>query len=340
MNQFTPQEIDKLFDQAQTVKINNVREVRRNGELFLKLDRRKNHSFKREFQTAIQLKAAGLPVTEPVCYTSSVRGNYLVTRTFNGVSVEDFLKTNQPDEKFFIQIADLLKHLLDSGFIHKDFHLGNLLYSPEEKRFALVDVDAICRPWRFWLKFVPEKVKFHLLMEFRHVLDKKDLLKLFSRFDITDPEKFYQEIFIADAIHISKEWHRRREQILNGYPKFVNCMEGELFDRDAKESDFRTAIKIDRGLPYFLAHFYLDLIKIPHRRVLRYSPSDGSILIAPANNRPAPAEAIEDMIERLSFYGIKTSPEQWQAGAGNLPELHNLEKVAASSFIMEGLSRS
>ncbi len=335
----TTKEIDKLFDQAQTVKVNNVREVRRAGDLFLKLDRRKNHSFKKEFNTIQMLKKAGIPVTEPVCFAASARGNYLITKAFDGISTEEYLKVNLPDENFLHQVADLLKTILDNGFIHKDFHLGNLLYSPAEKRFALVDTDAICRPISLIRKFIPQKVKFHLLTEFRGVLNKAALLRLFNKFDIDDPEKFYREIFIRDAEHIRKEWHRRREQILNGYPKFINCLDGELFDRDAKEEEFPAAIRQERGLPYFLAHFYLHLIRIPHRRVLRYSPSDSSISIAPAGSRPAPEDAVNEMIERLSFYGISTAPEQWKAGRGDLPELHDLEKVAASPFIMEGLYR-
>ncbi len=340
MNNFSPGEIDKLFDQAQTVKVNQVREVRRSGELFLKLDRRKNHSFKSEFNTTMQLKSAGIPVTEPVCFTSSIRGNYLITRAFDGISVEEFLKDNIPDKSFFYQAAGLLKNLLDNGFIHKDFHLGNLLYSPAEKRFALVDVDAISHPLPIIRQLIPQRVKFHLLTEFRGVLDKQSLLELFENLKIRETEKFYQEMFILDARHIHKEWHRRREQILDGYPKFINCLDGELFDRDVKENEFRTAIMQQRGLPYFLAHFYLQLIKIPHRRVLRYSPSDASILIAPESNCPAPPEAVNEMIDRLMYYGIKTSASQWRMGKGNLPELHDLEKVAASPVIMEGFSHS
>jgi hypothetical protein len=285
------------------------------------------------------LKRSGIPVTEPVCFAASARGNYLITKAFDGISAEEYLKENLPDEKFLLQVAGLLKTLLDNGFIHRDFHLGNLLYDPAKKRFALVDVDAICRPFSFIRKFIPDRVKFHLLTEFREVLDKAALIKLFNELNVDDPENFYREIFIRDAKHIGKEWHRRREQILNGYPKFINCLDGELFDRDAKEEDFPAATRQERGLPYFLAHFYLHLIKIPHRRILRYSPSDSSILIARASDRPAPEKAVNEMIERLSLYGINTTSEQWKAGRGNLPELQDLEKVAASPFIMEGLYR-
>ena len=87
-----PENCEEFFNSANIVKSGKIREVRCKDGIFIKLDRRKNHSFKSEFECALKLKKADIPVTEPLFYTSGKNGNYLATREFTGVSLEDLLK--------------------------------------------------------------------------------------------------------------------------------------------------------------------------------------------------------------------------------------------------------
>ncbi len=327
-------EADRLFDQGQLIKAGKVREVKRNGDIFLKLDRRKHTSFKREYKCAIRLKNCGIPVTEPLFYTRTVRGNYLATKAFNGIAVDEYLKNNMPEPAFFRQAAELLLKMLDANFIHTDFHLGNLLYSPENKTFSLVDVDAVKKIPSFIKKLLPVHLKFHLLTEFRGWLTKKELLELFAFAGVPDGEKLYCATFIRDAAHILRTWERRKQQILEGYKKFTYCIDGDLFDSDAKDEEFAGTESLSSGRSIFLAHFYLKLIKIPHRKVLRFSPAAGEILIAGENTTPAPEAEAQEMVERLRFYGIETDIGDWRKVPGGLPELNAVEKVATQPFIM------
>ena len=164
---FTPTELDALFDRATPVKVGKIREVRRINDMYLKLDHRLNGSFKKEFNCAKKLKDCGIPVTEPLFYLRSGRGNYLVTRAFDGVAVDEYLKHHHESKAFFEKAAKLLCRMLDANFIHRDFHLGNLLYSPSGKNFVLVDVDSVQKIPAFLKRFIPEDVKFDLLTEFR-----------------------------------------------------------------------------------------------------------------------------------------------------------------------------
>jgi hypothetical protein len=78
----------------------------------------------------------------------------------------------------------------------------------------------------------------------------------------------------------------------------------------------------------------LNLINIPHRKALRYSPASGEVLIAGEKTTPAPEAEAQEMVERLRFYGIETDIGDWRKNSGGLPELDAVEKVAAQPFIM------
>lgn len=333
-----PENLEEFFNSAKIVKSGKIREVRCKDGVFIKLDRRKNHSFKSEFECALKLKNAGIPVTEPLFYDSSEAGNYLATEEFKGVSLEELLKTGLPDQDFFSGLTELLLKMHKSGFIHRDFHLGNLLYSPEERKFALVDVDCICRIPAFLVPLVPQRIRFHILTEFRAVLDDKRLLQLFSSANIADPEKFLEKTFIRNAGYIRHHWPRRRDQVMTGYPKFTRIDEnGTLFDKSANAAEIDAGETVcDPDARIFLAHFYLDQIRMPHRRALKFDPAAAATTLEKTSAVPAETTAAKTMSRRLQYYGIDTAPENWKQGNSPLPELHALEKAAALPFITEG----
>ena len=322
-------ELDALFDAAEIVKSGAVREVRRAGELYLKLDRRKHHPFTREFRAAAKLKKAGIPVVDPIAAAATKRGNYLITGAFDGISLDEYLKRALPDREFRLRLAQLIGQMHRHGFVHWDFHPGNVLYSPEKGTFALVDVGAVKKLPRALLFLVPEYTRFELLNAFRGVMSKEELTALAGEAGMKDPERFYREMFRRDARHLKNDWSRRRAQILAGYPKFAVAKGEALDDRDTVAADLESAVTAENGKALFLAHQLLKLMRIPHRRVFRYFPAEDKALAAPENPRPAAPEAAREMMERLAWYGISSAEEDWRQGDLPLPEFHALEKIAA-----------
>ena len=298
---------EDLFNSATIIKSGKIREVRRQKDIFIKLDKRKNHSFAKEFKCAVKLKKAGIPVTEPLFHLTRPSGNYLATKAFDGITINDFIKNNVPDKDFFTALLELLKKMHHAGFIHFDFHMGNLLYSPDKKVFSLVDVDSIHRIPAFLVPLVPEKIRFHLLTEFRSVLNNSQLLELFSAAKIRNPESFLKKTLIRNAKYIRRNWARRREQILSGYRKFTRINKNGII-----------------------------LNSIPHRRAIAFDPTSSTVILEPENNIDADTAPVDDMIERIKFYGIDSEKKDWKSGSSVLPEFHSLEKVSHLPFITKG----
>lgn len=331
MNDLSCIDSDALFESCCTIKAGAVREVRTNGKIFIKLDKRKYHSFAQEFNRGLELAACGIPTVRPLFFTTSEKGSYLATEAFNGIALEDYLKTNIPNEKFFLDAASLLKKMLNRGFLHTDFHLGNLLYSSESGKFALVDVEGIRKIPRCLMPLIPRHIRFHLLTEFRNLLNKEQLLQLFRFVGMSKPENFYDTIFSRNAAFIRHSWPRRRQQILSSYRKFTFLQDGKLIDNDLKDLP-GTIQWHDNGKALFLAHFYLKLIRMPHRIAAAFDPATGKVALLPAKSDRPDESITREMIQRMNFYGVKTDINDWQQSNG-LPELTALEKVAALPFI-------
>lgn len=334
MNDLTCFDPDALFESCCTVKASAVREVRTDGKIFIKLDKRKHHSFEWEFNRGLELTACGIPTVRPLFFATSEKGSYLVTEAFNGINLEDYLKTNIPNEKFFFDAASLLKKMLSHGFLHTDFHLGNLLYSPESGKFILVDVEGIRKIPRCLMPLIPRHISFHLLTEFRNLLNKEQLLQLFRFVGMSRPENFYNAIFRRNAAFIRHSWSKRRQQILSSYRKFTFLQDSKLIDSDLKDLP-ETIQWYDNGKALFLAHFYLKLIRMPHRMAAAFDLSTGKVALLPAKADCADESITREMIQRMNFYSVKTDINDWQQSNG-LPELSALEKVAALPFICEG----
>ena len=105
-----------------------------------------------EFTVGHALEAAGVPVVKHLGWAQCGSSNMLLTEAVPGsCSVHEYWHNeivygNLPKRKFLDSFAEFLKVFFASGFYHPDFHLGNILYSPETEKFALVDVYGVSRP--------------------------------------------------------------------------------------------------------------------------------------------------------------------------------------------------
>ena len=328
--------VEKMFRDAEVVKNSPIREVRRAGDYFIKFDRRSSHGFAKEFTAAEKLQQTGLPVVNHLFHGKSDNGNYLVTGSFaDSVQVDDYLRDNVPEMSFFEAIADLVKSMLSKGFLHTDFHLGNLLYNTVENSFALVDVKKVRSVPQWLLKKMSDRTKFYPLTEFRRVLKKRDLLKLFKRAGVSAPGEFYEEMLSADCEDRMAEWKRRRKQILSAYPKFTRKDGDLLVNVRATPDEIAAAEVIPGGKAVFLAGYFMDLIQIPSRKVTAYNTQTDTVYALPAGKIHAGGEAAIEMMDRASYYDIATAPEDWAHQYRGVPMLNSLEKVAVEPFILE-----
>ena len=86
----------------------------------------------------------------------------------------------------------------------------------------------------------------------------------------------------------------------------------------------------------FLTHFYLDQIRIDHRKALAYFPESQTVILEKETKTQADSASVNDMIKRLEFYGITTDADDWRQDSAPLPKLHELKKVSILPFITQG----
>ena len=160
------------------------------------------------------------------------------------------------------------------------------------------------------------------------------MVSLFKRAGIGNPGEFYDDMLEKDNELIRKNWQRRRKQILSGYAKFTVKDGDFLLDSSATPEELDSAVAVPGGKAVFLANFFMDLIQMPHRYIVKYDTVKDIAYAAPEKEGLPGGEATLEMIGRLNLYDIETSPADWYARGSGLPVLGNLEKVAAESFIL------
>ena len=310
------------FKGAEIVKRNAVREVWRTGELFFKFDKRPVHSFDSEFARGCALHQKGIPVVQHLACGRTEQGYCLITRALpDSVPLDEFICGRIPDDDFLNAMINFLKLMECRKIIHRDLHCGNILYVPRDNMFYLVDVhDA--RPARWFDFFMfsryPQRA---LLMELRENLSTEKLCELLRKMDVDDPESFLEYHFDRKAAMLSRDWLRRREQVLSGYPKFTRKENGLLFARGATPDELEKAEKIPGTAGVFAGAFYLDLVRIPHRRVLAWSEKENMMWAEPLSEGDADSAVVADLRARALKFGINSACGDWVYDPSGLVKL-------------------
>ena len=191
---------------------------------------------------------------------------------------------------FLHQLAAFLREMVNSPLQHKDFHFGNILYSPSQKKFALVDLHNVTVGKEHT---IGEKASMlQILAELRASLKPQTMLELFN--EIADvPANLAAEVIrkrlIHDAETLQHDWLRRRQQFLNGYDKFSAFVNFEgttlLVKRDklrrnifspaaARRGEYRTVrLAFPAALEQMLFSFYLSMLQVPHVPVAALAPN-------------------------------------------------------------------
>lgn len=115
-----------------------------------------------EGRRALSLAGIGVPTITPIALgeqrkRSFLFENYLITPAIpDTLPLDEFVETRLPTfdaarrarirRELAISVGELTAHLHDAGFIHQDFHPGNLLVRLDERdrpQMAMIDLDAL-----------------------------------------------------------------------------------------------------------------------------------------------------------------------------------------------------
>ncbi len=269
---------ERMLENAVTVKKNNVREVLQCGSFFWKCDFRGGWHMQREWKSAALVKKQQLHCVEYLAFGQSRQGNVIVTAALPGALsalefwYQEVVSGGKTPEIFLHSFTGFVKMMLDSGLFHPDFHLGNILYQPDENQFTLVDVDGVRRASFYDRVFQRYRME-RIILECRRILTDEELAGWIARCGISQPEQFLKSALKREAEMLDAEWAKRAKQIRAEYPKFTSRENSMLFTlspgrkRHLLENCTVLEDSPERLRKIFLAHFYLDFALLEHRNV-------------------------------------------------------------------------
>ena len=350
--------LDSWFDRyeqylkSSLVKSNPVRSVFKVGDrYFVKLDCPRNllHKLRAylcckaetEFNTAMQLENAGIPVVK---YLGWGRRGCLSMIFSAAVPdavpawdfwVREYITGGKDHAGFLDKLAGFLKKFIYSGFFHPDFHLGNVLYSPSDGQFTLVDVYGITRPGSVSVSQMERM--YRIVLAFRDIISDIEAEKLVLFMGIRDtPEAarlYFDSALKAEAVFLNDEWPGRRRQILENYRKFITplLVDGQeyLLRHSAAAEPFippaelpqtlnsgkleKAVLPADEALTVWLKSFRLQFYGISHRQplILEKNGSQSTLYFSRIEGKiPAPGiPEVSEFLKRCACFSISPGHE-------------------------------
>ena len=238
--------LDSWFDNYQNlvkshaVKSNPVRTVFHYDDYFIKLDRPEKilHKLRSrwrskaqiEFEIALTLEQASVPVVKHLGWGQCGDASMLLTRAFpHSVTVMDYwLKSfvyGKADPTTFLEhFGRFLQTFFAANCYHPDFHTGNILYDPYSNKFALVDLYGIKADNRPLTQ--AELLKMYgIITCLRTVVSDTEAIAFIKKFkfklDNKSPESLWQQLLEREISRIKAEWPKRKRQIIAEYDKFI-----------------------------------------------------------------------------------------------------------------------
>lgn len=319
------------FISPQLVKRNAVREVWKTRDFFFKFDKRPGRSFLREFRHGSALARRGVPVVAHLACGPAPRDACLVTAALpNAVPVEEFIAGKIPPDAFLDAVVSFLKLLDQKRIVHRDLHPGNVLVVPESNALSLVDVrDAF--PAGIFSFFLFSRTPFlRFLADLAENLPDDRVCGLLRQMGLAKPQDFLDAEFRRKARVVRSEWPRRKAQILSGYPKFTRKEGDLLFVRNADVSALARAATLPAAEDVFTTAFFLDLVRLPHRRVFAWDPKKELLYLEPVSPASPPPDRACELAHRARLAGVFAPPELWCTGPDGLVKLSEWKGLVLS----------
>lgn len=314
----------QLLTDAETVKSNAVRKVYRSGPYYIKLDRRAGRSFCGEFNAALFCQREGIPVVEHLAWGKSSEGALLITRAADGFEEAASLFKTRQSWELYVSFAEFLRKIFDSKVYHPDFHGGNILIAPAGGQCCLVDLHGVRRR-TFFDRLFRMGLMTRCIMELRNCCSDREMAELIERCGISGGEEFFKHSLGRENNFVAQLLPKRRKQILAGYFKYTREESSRLIDVGAAEREVEEAevIQLPEGEELFLFHYFLNFVRIPHRRVLAFDRKNGTVWLEkelPGAYRSTASG--EELCRRLAYNNVESRPEDFRDGY-----LYNLVEV-------------
>jgi len=139
-----------------------------------------------EFNSAVALQQAGVPVVEHIAVGKKGKESCLITRAFNGDSVLNLFRQmpsyDKEQRRYILEaFCKFLYKFIEGSFYHPDLHLDNVLYSFEDGKIEFINIDV----------YGVQKRKLSETMIFEMFLHVFSIFDRYSKFEV----KAYFEIF-------------------------------------------------------------------------------------------------------------------------------------------------
>lgn len=269
-----------------------------------------------EFKTGLALEKSGVPVVKYLGWGRSGCYSMLISATEPNVStaLQQWYRYPQQRPILLEKLAELTHLLMVNHWFHPDYHAGNLLYG--NGNLCLVDVYGIKRTSSFSRKQRLRMVA--IILGLREYINDDEAYKFILAAGIADNESTAAEIWrdalFRDGRRIYNDWERRRRQILNNYPKFVEVQDNVLLRRRADgqvadlENTVRESYSPEIALEIWLQSFFLELQGIAHRKVLAWENQNVIYFENPEILPEADPQAVMKFINRATLLGVELAP--------------------------------
>ncbi len=253
-------------------------------------------SARAEFNAYSQLLKNNIPAVKHLGWGRAGHYTALVTEAWTPDAVDvlqhwyGMVYRLEDTGRFLLELSNFLNNIIESPLHHGDFHLGNVLYSPQEKSFALVDLHNV--KVGKTLTAAEKAMLLQCLLELRASIRPQVMLELFLQLSGTTPRlaaEIIRKRLIKDAARLRHDWPRRSAQFLSGYAKFSDFVEFDgsvlLVKRDklrrnlfdpaaARRGEYRTVrLSFKAALEQMLFSFYLSMLQVPHVPVIALAPN-------------------------------------------------------------------
>ena len=345
-----PEEVaEKLSTQASAdellcVKANETRAVYRFENLFIKvcgsyqLKDQLRPAARSEYKAYCKLAGHNIPCVKHLGWGRFGHYTALVTEAWTDDAVDALYYWSQlvynvrNTTDFLKELAVFLQQIVNSPLKHGDFHLGNILYSPSEKSFALVDLHNVDIGKEHTMREKADMLQ--ILVDLRSSLRPQQMVEMFWQIGHIDADTAADTIrkkLIRDTERLQKNWHRRVKQFLSGYAKFSDFVSFEgnvlLVKRDkmrrnifdpaaARRGEYRTVrLSFPAALEQMLFSFYLSELQVPHIPVAALAPN-GTLYYLQAkefDQEPQDREWVNSYNEYLLCMGLHLEDyHQWR----------------------------
>lgn len=188
----------------------------------------------REFKSYALLERKNIPSAEYVAWSSTHSDCVIVSKALPETfcSMQQFWYSSpEPSGDFLEKICHFLAEIANAGIFHPDFHMGNLMTDGEDilliDPFGIREIPSTTAPQPEMLIPLTETFRDFPMEKIAEVLHRSGLYG-----SIQDALNILSVVDQRKQERITREWEKRKKQILGGTSKFATETEPGVFVRN------------------------------------------------------------------------------------------------------------